>query len=282
VSARLDTTLAAWLARGEAAVLVRIAAVRGSTPREAGAAMLVSLGQRLGTVGGGRLEETAIAAAHALLRGGGVAASLDIPLGAAIGQCCGGHVTLRLERATRATVETLAAEAEAERAARPTLYLFGAGHVGRALAHVLAPLPFRLRWIDSRPEEFPAVIPDGVARIVTAHPVDEIALAPPRAGFLVLTHSHALDFTLAEAILRRRDAFYAGLIGSATKRRRFGRWYAARGGEAGDLVRLTCPIGAGIPGDKRPEIIAAMTAAELLMTAAAAQPARAPLPVPAV
>ena len=265
----IAATLSAWLARGDAAVLVTVAATRGSTPREAGARMLVALNAVCGTVGGGRLEFEAVKAARTMIESGaGDGTTMDVPLGAAIGQCCGGHVRLLLERAGPDLADRLARLEAEERAAAPAVYLFGAGHTGKAIARALALLPLRLVWVDSRAEEFPKAVPPGIDRIVAARPADLIAEAPPGSSFLVLTHSHALDFDLAEAVLARGDFRYLGLIGSATKRRRFERWYVARGGGADDLGRLTCPIGMAPIRDKRPEVIAALVAAEIVVATA--------------
>lgn len=265
----LSARLADWLERGDGVVLVTVAEARGSTPREAGACLLVTPAATAGTVGGGRLEWVAADAARRMLAEGVRETVLDLPLGPATGQCCGGHVVLRLERADAATVAALAERERVAAAARPTLLLFGAGHVGKAMAAAFAPLPVRLLWIDGRAGEFPEAIPPGVERIVTDHPLDHVAAAPAGAGYLVLTHSHALDFAITDAALRRSDAAYVGLIGSATKRARFERLHRARGRDAGSLARLTCPIGAALTGDKRPEVIAALVAAELLVSFAA-------------
>jgi xanthine dehydrogenase accessory factor len=261
----LSDTMRRLLAAGESAILVTIANARGSTPREAGARMLVEGGRSSGTIGGGRLEHEAIKAARRLIGTGGALEEMDVPLGPAIGQCCGGHVTVRLERADADVLVRLESIEQEELAALPAVYLFGAGHVGKAIATALAPLPLRLIWVDSRAEEFPESVPAGVTKIVAADPVGRVHGAEAGGCFLVLTHSHALDFDLAEAALRRGDAAYAGLIGSATKRRRFERWYIVRGGAPRDLGRLICPIGAGLNRDKRPAVIAAMVAAELLV-----------------
>jgi xanthine dehydrogenase accessory factor len=264
----LAETLSIWLTRGGAAVLVTVAATRGSTPREAGTRMLVSATQVCGTVGGGRLELEAIQAARALIETGEAARDMAVPLGAAIGQCCGGHVSLRLERAGPDAAAQLARIEAAERAAFPAVYLFGAGHTGKAIARALALLPLRLTWVDSRAGEFPETVPDSVTTVIAARPADLIAEAGPGASFLVLTHSHALDFDLAEAALRRGDFCYLGLIGSATKRRRFERWYTAHGHDSAGLARLTCPIGLAPVRDKRPEVIAALVAAEIVVATA--------------
>ncbi|CAO3431602.1 xanthine dehydrogenase accessory protein XdhC [Azospirillum endophyticum] len=271
----LSTTLSDWLALDQPAVLVTVAEARGSTPREEGAGMLVGRQACAGTVGGGRLEWTAIAAARRMLEDGGAAEMLDLPLGPATGQCCGGHVVLRLEHADSGTLAALQERERRAREARPTLLLFGAGHVGRAMATAFAPLPLRLLWIDGRAQEFPDTIPAGVERILTDSPLDPLAMASAGAGYLVLTHSHALDFEIAEAALRRGDAAYVGMIGSATKRAKFERWFRARGRDAGALEGLTCPIGGALTGDKRPEVIAALAAAELLI--AFAKPSQIPL-----
>jgi xanthine dehydrogenase accessory protein XdhC len=266
----LASALRGWLAAGEPAVLTTVVAALGSTPREAGARMLVGRERTIGTIGGGRLELEAIAAARRLMAGGIACTRMEVPLGPAIGQCCGGHVTVRLERADAQSLARLAALEAEERRAMPVAMLFGAGHVGKAIAQALAPLPLRLIWIDSRSDEFPDPAPADVECIVAADPVARVATAPGGASCLILTHSHALDFSLAEAALRREDFTYCGLIGSATKRRRFERWYVARGGDPGDLPRLVCPIGSGLLRDKRPAVIAAMTAAELLVAIDAA------------
>ena len=187
-----------------------------------------------------------------------------MPLGPEIGQCCGGHVTLSLRRMDPPAVAELAATETAESGSLPSVLLFGAGHVGQALASALAPLPLRLSWIDERPEAFPARTPEGVRAVATDHLLDEVAAAPSGASYLVLTHSHALDFMLCEAVLRRGDFAYLGLIGSKTKRRRFERGFRELGLASGTIARLTCPIGGSQVRDKRPAVIAALTAAELL------------------
>jgi xanthine dehydrogenase accessory protein XdhC len=261
----LARTLAQALAAGETAVLVTVAEALGSTPREAGARMLVSARRTNGTIGGGRLEHEAVAAARRLIQTGAATLLMDLPLGPAIGQCCGGHVGLRLERADAGALARLERLEGAERDGLPAICLFGAGHVGKAIAQALAPLPLRLTWIDSRAEEFPGTIPEGVVQAIAADPLPFVAQAEPGTCFLILTHDHALDFALAAAALKRGDARYVGLIGSRTKRRKFERLYAASGGRPGDLARLTCPIGAGLIRDKRPAVIAAMVAAELLI-----------------
>ena len=158
----------AFLDQGPA-MLVGVASARGSTPRDAGAWMLVSERRTLGTIGGGQLEYIAVDAARALMARGGIRQSLDVPLGPEIGQCCGGRTLLSVVRAEGAALEGLFALVAKERAALPTVLILGAGHVGRALAAALALLPVRPLLVDSREEEL-AMAPAGVGRVVTPLP----------------------------------------------------------------------------------------------------------------
>jgi xanthine dehydrogenase accessory factor len=148
--------------------------------------------------------------------------------------------------------------------ARPVC-LFGAGHVGRALSLALAPLPFAVRWIDSRRDAFPAHAPANVALICAPEPAAELVSAPDRALIVVMTHSHALDLEIVAEALRVERFGYVGLIGSATKRARFLSQMRAAGLTELQLARLVCPI--GVPGleSKEPAVIAASTAAQLLI-----------------
>ena len=145
------------------------------------------------------------------------------------------------------------------------LWLFGAGHVGRALTLALAPLPFAVRWIDPRPDAFPAYAPANATRVQTLEPVRELDAAPDETLVLVMTHSHGLDFDLVLAALSARRFPYVGLIGSQTKRARFVSRLREAGLDEAALGPLVCPIGvAGVEG-KAPAVIAAATAVELLM-----------------
>jgi len=277
----LSETMRRLLDAGTPSVLVTVAQALGSTPREAGARMLVDAKRSSGTIGSGRLEHEAIAAARRLIETGGALEEMQVPLGPSIGQCCGGHVTVRLERADADVLVRLESIEQEELAALPAVYLFGAGHVGKAIAYALTPLPLRLVWVDSRAEEFPETMPPSVTKIAAADPVSRVRMAEMGGYFLILTHSHTLDFDLAEAALRRGDALYVGLIGSRTKRRKFEHLYRARNGRAADLARLVCPIGAGLSRDKRPPVIAAMVAAELLIAIERAARRDAPIAVDA-
>lgn len=152
--------------------------------------------------------------------------------------------------------------------------VFGNGHVGRALVPMLAAVPARVRWIDARDEDFPAVVADGIDVIATDTPECELAAAPRHACVVIATHDHALDFTLVETALERDDWTYLGLIGSLSKRRQFERRLVARGAHVDSLARFVCPIGrtaAPALQGKAPGIIALAVAAEIVATRERAQ-----------
>lgn len=293
----------AAVARDGRAVVVLVTGTHGSSPREAGAAMLVTPSTTAGTVGGGTVEARAVELAHAMLAGKADAQTeVEFPLGPAIDQCCGGRMRLALALVTR---ESMPARTPGDGSAGrplplqgggpgwgstpdrpgatfelwpggPALHdpapprhvvVYGAGHVGTALVRALAPLPFRVTWVDARAGAC-AGAPDGVETHETPLPEAIAETAGPDAFHVVLTHSHALDLEIVTAVMGRAFGF-CGLIGSRTKRARFRRHLAGRGVASEAIDRLACPI--GLPGlaDKRPAVIAASTAAQLLQADAA-------------
>lgn len=263
MSTELRTTAALWVATGEPAVVIEVARTAGSVPRERGTRMLVSATQAIGTIGGGHLELMAIDNARTLLARvpGFEPVERHYPLGPALGQCCGGAVTLRFARLDRHLEQAWPLPEP-----RFCLQLYGAGHVGRAIVRLLSSIPCRVQWIDERENEFPAgeALPPHVEQVCVDPVEAEVDAAPANGCYLVLTHRHDLDLRIAEAILRRGDFRYLGLIGSQTKRARFVHRYEERGIPAGTLARMTCPIGvAGIEG-KEPEVIAVAVVAQLL------------------
>ena len=262
---RLVQRARAWQEAGIPAVVVHVLAVRGSVPRSAGTRMLVSAQAQAGSIGGGQLEWQALAEARALLQQQGAKPQeREVPLGPGLGQCCGGSVRLRY---------TLLAQDEPEAwplpAPRFTLYLYGAGHVGRALVRLLADLPCEVQWIDEREAEFPPEPLPPHIRCVCVDTVEaEAAAAPPGAWHLVMTHSHLLDMAIVQQLLRRGDFGWLGLIGSRSKRARFESRLRQRGVAEAALQRIICPVGLpGIAG-KEPEIVALAVAAQLLQQAA--------------
>lgn len=257
------TTLPAFLAAHHHAVLVEVAETKGSTPREAGTMMLVAETALWGTIGGGYLEFMAIGHARRRLAGEAVTDTLDVPLGPEIGQCCGGRTLLSFRAVDASVAAELTQRLADERAAFPEVMLFGAGHVGLALAKALAPLPLAVTLIDSRPE-IDGEVPDGIAFRRVAMPEAEVARAKPGAAVVIVTHDHALDFLIAKEALHRSDLAYIGMIGSKTKRATFASFLEREGVARESIERLTLPIGGGTVKDKCPAVIAAMVAAELL------------------
>jgi len=249
-------------------IIAELSAVRGSSPREAGAFMLVSATEQAGTIGGGALEYMVIDRARQVLRNGEHAGDLDIPLGPEIGQCCGGRVDVALRRLSAAIVERLQARIAAELAARPHVFLFGSGHVGHALARALAVLPLQVHVVDTRPDEL-TDLPANITTHAVPMPEAIVRSAPVASSYVILTHDHALDFLIGAEALQRADAPYVGMVGSKTKRARFRSWYLSEGYPDAALDRLVLPIGGkAFPdglGDKRPEVIAALAAAEILV-----------------
>jgi xanthine dehydrogenase accessory factor len=252
----------AWQAAGRQAIVVEVIDFKGSVPREAGTRMLVAADAVVGTIGGGHLELQAIEHARKLLASGGAAQPHDreVALGPSLGQCCGGVLRLRWQALSHAVLSTWPPPGM-----RFHLQLYGAGHVGRAIAQLLAGIDCRVQWIDERDSEFPAEpSPPHIERLCVEPVEAEVASAPRDAHFLVLTHSHELDLRITEAILRRGDFAYLGLIGSATKRARFVHRFEGRGIAADALARLTCPIGMPNITGKEPEVIAVAAVAQLL------------------
>lgn len=286
------------------AALITLADLRGSGPRDADARMVVRTdGSHYGTIGGGALEWEALRFTAVLLAENQRAGKLTRQaLGPELGQCCGGMVEIRTEAFQRGDLDWITPLAALEQTtdvlrthaypdasgclvrrpaafgdtrrksaivetfgARPTpLLLFGAGHVGRAIVLALAPLPFSVTWIDTRPDAFPSRVPANVTSHPTDNPVGVLETAPHDAMIAVMTHSHPLDLALvARALFMNRFA-YIGLIGSETKKARFLRQLAAAGLGPEQNSRLTCPIGGRSIVDKSPAAIAVSCAFEFM------------------
>lgn len=212
--------------------------------------MLVTEDGVTATIGGGHLEHVAMQTAQEMLVQGDSEMKIErFNLGARLGQCCGGMVTLSFEPIGQQ---------------RHTLALFGAGHVAKALVHILATLPFRVIWIDEREDQFPDYIPDNVEMRVSDDPVGEVATLPAKSMYLVLTHNHQLDFDLSRAILKRGDSRYFGLIGSLSKRKRFDYRLKERGFDDDTINTMICPIGIEAVKGKHPAEIAVSVAGELI------------------
>ncbi len=245
-----------------ACVIVTVLNVRGHAPREAGAKMIVTLEETFGTIGGGNLEIVSIERARALLESGEQTISSFVQRltheESVYGvQCCGGEVEILLE-----TV----------RPVRPVIAIFGVGHVGLALAKILALFEIELWLVDSRPEMLESArlerlhLENAKIHVFNEPVLDSIASSlPSGAHALVMTHDHAEDLHVVRALLARVDTGFIGLIGSSTKWTRFQSKLLEAGIAPTQLARVTTPIGlAGVTG-KRPEQIAVAVAAQLVM-----------------
>jgi xanthine dehydrogenase accessory factor len=279
-------------------VRVVVAGHDGSAPREAGAAMLVWATGQSGTIGGGALEFAAVARARDKLAAGGQWTD-RVALGPALGQCCGGAVTLWSEvfdaltlpkpvagvivrgpgEMPLAVTRVVAAArgqgvlpasglmdhwmVEAVAQPRSQVWVWGAGHVGRALVGMLAPLPgLSVTWVDTAAERFPDEVPQGVTVVPAADPALLVTHAPPEAQHLILTYSHALDLELCHRLLQRGFGG-CGLIGSGTKWARFKGRLRDLGHGADAIARIRCPIGEPSFG-KHPQEIAVGVVADIL------------------
>lgn len=257
--------LKSFLAGAGRFALVSVAGTKGSTPRETGAWMLVSPASSYGTIGGGQLEYMAIDKARQVLgKSGDSSTMLDVPLGPEIGQCCGGRVEVAIRPGDAALAAALVGAAEREEMMLPHLYIFGGGHVGKALAASVALLPVHAVVVETRENELEGVAP-GVEMLLTPVPEEAVRAAPAGSAFAVLTHDHALDFLIVAEALKRGDAAYVGMIGSKTKKATFRSWFLkTAGGTEAEFARLVCPIGGEAVKDKRPPVIAALAAAEMM------------------
>jgi len=312
-------------------IVVRVTVIEadGSAPRDVGAFMNVTGTSFEGTVGGGALENEALAVSRQILNenhtGEWRRQVRDYPLGPDLAQCCGGYVRLLYETFGVAEIKTLNVAVDDPShavAVRPVvsgcpiqiiadrktvavdwplalrrdvrdmmsgikpcragltedgwfieplgakltpLYLYGAGHVGRAVVQVLKDLPFLIHWVDTRGDRFPEVIPEGIRQVINEAPATVPDEASAGAFHVVMTFSHIIDFDICRAVLARGNFSYLGLIGSKTKRARFAKRLRDDGLGDAWIERLHSPI--GVPGleGKEPAIIAISLAADLLV-----------------
>jgi xanthine dehydrogenase accessory factor len=288
------------------AILITVADVKGSSPRGAGAKMLVLHDRIIDTIGGGALELDAVSTARQALEDHATNTSLkDYPLGPTLEQCCGGFVQLVFEPIDESSlnwlkswqlaladnqphlfetsigtntkkisptkdIQTSSTELKENTLIeyvaddRQPLWIFGAGHVTKAIINTLAPLNFAITVVDQRADFITELADKPIASRHNNVSCREVASAPTGAMILVMTHSHAQDFDICHKALLRDDLSFVGLIGSGTKRARFIKRLRDKGLGDNTISRLTCPIGLGSIGDKKPEAIAISVAAQLL------------------
>lgn len=234
----------------EPCIMVTVLEDKGSVPRDAGTKMLVTRDKIIATIGGGHLEHVASKMAREMLIAREKTLKVErFNLGARLGQCCGGMATLSFE-----PIGTQ----------QNHLVVFGAGHVAKALLHIVSTLPFHVTWIDERDEVFPESLPQGVTKLVSDDPVGEVKQMPPNSYYLVMTHNHQLDFDLTKAIIDRGDSLYFGMIGSLTKRKKFDFRLEQRGYSQEQIETMICPIGISAVSGKHPSEIAVSVSGELI------------------
>jgi xanthine dehydrogenase accessory factor len=278
------STVVQHVGHGETCALVSLVSVNGSVPRGIDAHMVVAQSGFHGTVGGGTLEWKLMAEAQAMLVQPETARIISVVLGPDLGQCCGGRVEASIEIFSPASLPLLQSYAAQEKSGpmrlqrvianrsveqvfgelKTPFYIFGAGHVGRALVLALAPLPFDVIWCDPRPHAFPGVVPSNVTLIENEAPETLIASAAVGSCVLVMSHSHALDLAIVDAALRNENIVEVGVIGSQTKRARFTKRLQDAGIATARVEALHCPIGVGGIVSKHPAAIAASVVAQAL------------------
>lgn len=284
-------------------VRVAVLKARGSTPREAGAVMLVTPAAIEGTIGGGELEWRAERLARSMFQPDQGPLQIERwPLGPELGQCCGGSVTLWFERFEQSDLPFLTELAkrlehgeqgwllsrdrggqverqwtlqcpvegageslvEALGQADPSVWVFGAGHVGRALVGLLETLPFSVSVIDNRASALQALPEGRFAQRLSDDPAAMVDQAPPGAALLIMTHSHEIDYAICRAALQRSDLGWVGLIGSETKATCFRLRLSRDGVDDARIATLVSPIGVDGVRSKLPAVIAVAVAAQLL------------------
>ena len=234
----------------ETYVIITLLGAAGSTPRASGTKMVVSGNNIYATIGGGHLEFKAIKHARQLITQGETCQQVEnFQLGASLGQCCGGQVLVLFEVFASDNMH---------------LDVYGAGHVAQALIPMLGQLPIRVRWIDSRAELFPEHIPSNVQKVLDEAPVDQVNNAVKNTASLILTHNHQLDFSLTQAIIKRADSLWLGVIGSETKAKKFQYRLSQRGFTDAQVQTMTCPVGLRAVAGKLPMEVAISIAGQLV------------------
>lgn len=235
---------------GKSYVIATVLGAAGSIPRDQGSKMVITENADFDSLGGGHLEFSVMNKAREMMASGLAGNHIEhFPLGASLGQCCGGSVTVLMESFIQQGLN---------------LTVFGAGHVAKALMTILAGLPGQIRWVDSREDQFPTDIASNIQKRVEEYPVDVIKHLPVGGQLLILTHNHQLDFELIEAALTRNDFDFIGCIGSQTKADRFQMRLKHKEYSQQQIDNMVCPVGMpDIPG-KLPMEVAVSMAAQLI------------------
>jgi xanthine dehydrogenase accessory factor len=234
---------------GSAYVIATVINTQGSTPRDGGSKMVITVDTTYDTIGGGQLEFLLVQQARELIAQNKTCQLLKpIPLAAEAAQCCGGNVTVMLESFA---------------ACQWQIALFGAGHVCQSLVTILAGLPCQVRVIDNRRELMTHSLPANCRYEFHEDPTAAIAQLPDATWVVIFTHDHALDFALCQSLLRDQRCAYAGMIGSATKALRFRKRLTDAGFSAQAIDSIHSPIGLPDVKGKLPMEVAVSIAAQL-------------------
>lgn len=237
---------------GEAYVIATVLGAAGSIPRDQGSKMVITANSQCDTLGGGHLEFKVTEKARELIANNKAGNNVEhFPLGASLGQCCGGSVTVLFETFIQQGMH---------------LTVFGAGHVAKALIKILGDLPGQVNWVDNREDMFPVEsdMPANVTTHLMEYPADIIKTLPSNSQVLVLTHNHQLDYELVETALKRGDLGFVGCIGSDTKAKRFQMRLQHKGFNEEQIQQMICPVGElDIPG-KLPMQVAVSMAAQII------------------
>ncbi|MBL4681845.1 MAG: xanthine dehydrogenase accessory protein XdhC [Pseudomonadales bacterium] len=239
---------------GESYVLVTVLGVKGSAPRDSGTKMVVTKDYIYATIGGGHLEYKSTLIARDLLAGGEQDQHIEhFVLGASLGQCCGGSVSVLYEKFAAKKIDIM---------------LFGAGHVGRSLVNILGELPCQLTWVDSREDYLPKTTPNNTKTIYSEYPQEEVSTMPAGSYYVVMTHNHQIDLEICASILQHQQSEYVGLIGSESKWRRFQTKLKQRLVHAklpeSLIENITCPVGLSEVKGKQPMEVAVSIAGEII------------------
>lgn len=238
--------------QGNAYVLATVMGAAGSVPRDQGSKMVITANHEFDTLGGGHLEFKVMHKARELIAANEVGNRVEhFPLGASLGQCCGGSVTVLLESFVQKGMH---------------LTVFGAGHVAKSLMKILGDLPGKVNWVDNRENMFPEAenLPANVNVHLMEDPVAMIDTLPMNSQILVLTHNHQLDYQLVEAALKKGEFSFVGCIGSDTKAQRFQMRLQHKGLSETQIAQMICPVGElDIPG-KLPMQVAVSMSAQLI------------------
>ena len=253
--------------------LIELITVKGSSPREVGAWMLVSPQKCLNTIGGGVLEFSMVAEAKKMMEDRTEdKLSFKSNLNPKFDQCCGGVVSCQISTVTKSTMKMLEKRIKNEISKYKSLYLFGAGHVGKSIIKLGLNLPLKITVTDSRLDlvkglqnQFRDYV-DTIKFNVDAIPERIIKSSPENSAYLVMTHSHATDFSLIEEILSLKKIGYVGMIGSKSKKISLQKYLKRKNISDNTVDLVKCPIGRPIKfsGRKSPEVIAALTISDIL------------------